>query len=236
MREYLRRLLHLTPYSDRVVGRLTGRHELSVDLVMARGFAQRVLDVGCGNGWFEYMCADQLKSELCGVDPSGAMIEQAKQNAPHAQFVQGSVFELPFPDAAFDGAVMFEVIEHVPKNREIAALKEVRRVLKKGGWLVLSTPYAHPLSATLDVAWYFGHRHYSRTRICALMQAAGFWPEASIVRGGLWELSAVLALYAFKWLLNAESPLKDLVERRRQQEFRSDRPGISNVFIWAVAQ
>lgn len=235
MREFVRDLFRLRPYSDRVAGCLTGRHELSLELVAAQDFAARVLDVGCGNGWFEYMCADRLASELHGVDANRSMLAEATRNAPRARFVEGSVFGLPFSDATFDGAVMFEVIEHVPKNQEIAALKEVRRVLKRGGWLVLSTPYAHPLSALLDPAWYFGHRHYSQKRIASIMEAAGFRPAASMVRGGLWELGGVMTLYVFKWLLKAEPPFKDVFERHRAREFRSDRPGITNIFVQAVA-
>ena len=235
MREYLCRFLGLRPYSDDIAQRLTARHELSVRLAESQNFAERILDVGCGTGWFEFLCAHRLRSAVCGVDVARAIVEQAKHNAPQADYVVGSVFTLPFPDGAFDGAVIFEVIEHVPKHREIAALAEARRVLKKGAWLVLSTPYANPLSALLDPAWYFGHRHYSRRRIFSIMSAAGFRPVESIVRGGFWELGSIISLYAFKWLLRAEPPLQALVERHRRDEYLSGRQGISNIFVQAVA-
>jgi SAM-dependent methyltransferase len=235
MRHYLRTLLRLRPYSDDFGERHTARQELSVRLAMAQPAAQRVLDVGCASGWFELLCAGRLASDLFGIDVGTAMLEQAKRNAPHARYTAGSVLALPFADAEFDGAVMFEVIEHVPKDAEAQALREVRRVLKPGSWLLLSTPFAHPVSATLDPAWYFGHRHYSRKRITALMEAAGFRTDASMVRGGLWELGGIIALYAFKWLLGAEAPLKELFERHRTGEFLSGQEGISNIFVQAVA-
>src|SRR5262249_12816630 len=158
-----------------------------------------------------------------------------KRNAPRADYAVGSVFSLPFADATFDGAVMFEVIEHVPRREEIKALRELRRVLKPGAWLVLSTPYGHPVSMALDPGWYFGHRHYTRDRIISLMAGAGFRATDAIVRGGLWELGGNIALYAFKWLLRSEPPLKEIVERHRQHEFLSDHTGVCNIFVQAVA-
>jgi SAM-dependent methyltransferase len=206
-----------------------------VRLASSQTHAERILDIGCASGWFEFLCADRLASAVHAVDLEPATIEEAKRNAPHADYVVGSVFSLPFADATFDGAVMFEVIEHVPRHREVEALKEVRRVLKSGAWLVLSTPYAHPVSTALDPAWYFGHRHYSRDRIVSIMAAAGFHTVDAIVRGGLWELGGNIALYAFKWLLRSEPPLKGLVERHREREFLSDRQGICNIFVQAIA-
>jgi SAM-dependent methyltransferase len=225
----------LKPYSCDVAERLTARHELSMRLASSQPFAPRLLDVGCANGWFEFLCAGRLESAVSAIDVEPALVEAAKRNAPHADYAVGSVFSLPFPDATFDGAVMFEVIEHVPRHSEVAALKEVRRVLKPGGWLVLSTPYAHPISSLLDPAWYFGHRHYSRERIVSLMAAAGFRTNGSIVRGGLWELGGNISLYAFKWLLRSEPPLKGLFERHRTREFLAERAGICNIFVQAVA-
>ena len=51
----------------------------------------------------------------------------------------------------------------------------------------------------------------------------------------MWEQGAIIALYAFKWLLDAEAPLKDVVERHRTREFLRDQEGISNIFVQAVA-
>jgi SAM-dependent methyltransferase len=206
-----------------------------VRLASSQAHAGRILDVGCASGWFEFLCADRLASAICAVDLESATIEEAKRNAPHAEYVVGSVFSLPFADATFDGAVMFEVIEHVPRHSEVAALKEVRRVLKTGGWLVLSTPYAHPVSTMFDPAWYFGHRHYTRDRIVSIMAVAGFRTVDAIVRGGLWELGGNIALYACKWMLRSEPPLKGLVEQHREREFLSARPGICNIFVQAIA-
>jgi len=225
----------LKPYSDEITDRLTGRHELSARLAAEQSPARRILDVGCAGGWFESLCADRLQSRLDGIDTRADMLERARRDAPHASYTTASVFALPFSEGTFDGAVMFEVIEHVPRHTELAALREVRRVLTQGGWLLLSTPFAHPAAALLDPAWYVGHRHYTRARILSLVGAAGFRPRNSIVRGGFWELGGVNALYIFKWLLNAEAPLKDLVERHRAQEFLADREGISNIFVQAVA-
>ena len=235
MREQLRRVLRLQQYSDDLGERLTARHELSARLAAQQGPAQRVLDVGCATGWFEFLCDGRLSSVLDGIDIGEDALTHARRNAPHARYAAASVMALPFADGTFDGAVMFEVIEHVPPRTELAALREVRRVLKPGAWFLLSTPFAHPVSSLLDPAWYFGHRHYSRARIVSLLEQADFRRTHTMVRGGLWELSSVFALYAFKWLLKAEAPLKAAFERGRAAEFLGERDGIANIFVQAVA-
>jgi SAM-dependent methyltransferase len=57
---------------------------------------------------------------------------------------------LPFPDADFDVVIANHVLEHVPDDA--AALAEIRRVLRPGGWAMLAVPIAHKLAATREDA------------------------------------------------------------------------------------
>jgi SAM-dependent methyltransferase len=64
-------------------------------------------------------------------------------SATHRPTLQGDAARLPFTDGSFDGAVMFEVLEHVPDPAAAAA--EVMRVLRSGGTLLGSAPFVSPI-------------------------------------------------------------------------------------------
>lgn len=101
----------------------------------------RFLDVGCGGG----LATEALASRglhITGIDISEASLESARRHAAEAgvdtvQYRTGSAYEIPFPDASFDGVVISDVLEHlhdVPR-----AVREMKRVLRPGGVLVFDT-------------------------------------------------------------------------------------------------
>jgi ubiquinone/menaquinone biosynthesis C-methylase UbiE len=93
-----------------------------------------VLDVGCGFG------AYGLAAERCGANMSvGVDVsrEYIKKSALSLR-VLADAHALPFRDACFDVVLMVEVLEHLP--REIEALREAGRVMKRGGLLLLTVP------------------------------------------------------------------------------------------------
>ncbi len=107
---------------------------------------QRLLEIGCSSGYLTRRFLGKTE-RLCGLDMNGSELRHAKRRHPNVPFVCGSAEHLPFADDSFDVIVMLEVIEHTCSD--MAALAEIRRVLKVGGTLVLSTPNAG-LFAFLD--------------------------------------------------------------------------------------
>ena len=96
----------------------------------------RVLDVGCGTGRLSRLLAER-GAKVWGVDPSGEMLEQARERAPHgAGFKRGRAEALPFRDAWFDRAVLWLVVHLVDRGR---AVPELGRVLGPGGRAVIAT-------------------------------------------------------------------------------------------------
>jgi len=99
-----------------------------------------VLEVGCGVGAQLRVLLDRFPQvRYSGVDLSAEQLAQARRilagplAAGRVELVQASAFRLPFPDASFDGACTFWVLEHLDNHP--ALLREVMRVLKPGGVL-----------------------------------------------------------------------------------------------------
>jgi 2-polyprenyl-3-methyl-5-hydroxy-6-metoxy-1,4-benzoquinol methylase len=109
----------------------------------------RVLDVGCGEGYFAALLA-QAGVEVVGVDVAQEPLRRARERHPELDLrLLPDDGGWPLADASFDVVWAGEVIEHVA---DIASwLSEVRRVLRSGGELLLSTP-AHGRAAMLVLA------------------------------------------------------------------------------------
>jgi methionine biosynthesis protein MetW len=114
-------------------------YNLIIDLITnktATGIKKMILDIGCGDGSFIIKFKKQC--ETFGVDISQNAIKIAKEAGINAYEVDVSSERLPFQDEYFDIVYMGDVIEHLT-NPDFA-IKEVARVLKLNGFLVLSTP------------------------------------------------------------------------------------------------
>ena len=101
-----------------------------------------ILDIACGEGYGSYLLAQYAK-QVVGVDISVETIDHAisSYSRENLEFKVGSLAHIPFQDEAiFDGIVSFESIEHVSEEEQVAFMKEAKRVLKPGGFLLISTP------------------------------------------------------------------------------------------------
>jgi SAM-dependent methyltransferase len=86
------------------------------------------------------------------------------------RFVQASAEALPFPDAAFDGAGLFDILEHLPDPG--VCLSEVRRVVRPGGLVIVTVPAHRRLWSPHDDL--VGHeRRYSSGELQASLSEAG---------------------------------------------------------------
>lgn len=88
----------------------------------------RVLDAGCGEGVLVEEFADRLRIE--GID--------ANYSSPRVR--TGTLTSLPYPDGSFDRAVCLDVLEHLAFEDQRVALRELARVLRSGGELLVSVP------------------------------------------------------------------------------------------------
>ena len=96
-----------------------------------------VCDLGCGPGQIARYLRD-CGVDAFGIDLSPAMIVVAQRLNPDLQFYQGDMRSLPVADASWGGIAAFYSIIHIPRKKVVGALKELRRVLKPSGLLLLS--------------------------------------------------------------------------------------------------
>jgi len=118
----------------------------------------RVLDYGCGRGGATHRLCE-AGYLVDAIDLSEEVLALAAGYEPRATYaVIDGEQQLPFADAEFDACFSSEVIEHVFDIRSYLA--EIRRVLKPGGRLLITTPY-HGVIKNLAIAFRDFERHYN---------------------------------------------------------------------------
>ncbi len=111
------------------------RYYMACELVSGKD----VLDIASGEGYGSSMLAKTAKS-VVGVDISEEAVRhaQVRYSTPSLQFLAGNCSKIPLPDHSVDAVVSFETIEHHDQHEQMFA--EIRRVLRPGGLLVISSP------------------------------------------------------------------------------------------------
>ncbi len=115
------------------------RHRRRYEVAARYVEGKHVLDVGCGEGYGGDILAERA-AHVTGIDVSEQAIAHAaaKYGRPNLEFRRMSAERLLFEDNSFDAVVCLELIEHAKDH--VAVMHEIRRVLKPGGVLILSTP------------------------------------------------------------------------------------------------
>lgn len=98
---------------------------------------KKMLDVGCADGSFSKKLRDDFGFDTYGIDISENSVKLANKNGVKAK-KHNLENRLPYPDNHFDLIISCEVIEHLYDTDFF--IKELRRVLKKGGFMILTTP------------------------------------------------------------------------------------------------
>lgn len=122
----------------------------------------KILDIGCADGMFSKVILDKAKAkELIGLDVLKTSVVWANKHWKHTgkmNFLVGDAHDLKkFKSGSFDAVFALEVLEHV--HRPLEALKEIKRVLKKGGYGVFLVPSESLLFRTI---WFFWLHFYPR--------------------------------------------------------------------------
>jgi len=132
--------------------------------------AVRILDIGCGTGANLEMLSQFGEAE--GVDVSDDALEFCRQKGLNAQ--KGLAERLPFDDGTFDLTTALDVVEHL--DDDVAGLREMLRVTKKGGFSLIFVPaYMFLWGVQDDVS---NHRiRYTKKQIVDRLKTAGYTIE-----------------------------------------------------------
>jgi len=98
----------------------------------------KVLEIGCGLGrWYMILRNNFKNLEYYGIDISEEMIKVAKRLTKYERFYVMSASKLEFPDNYFDVVFSITVLHHIPFKEKEKAIKEMIRVTKKGGYIII---------------------------------------------------------------------------------------------------
>ena len=133
-----------------------------------------VLDTGVGGGLFcERLAAAGYRMTALDFLPAG--LQRLQREAPAVGLVQSSAESIALSSASFDAALALDVLEHID---DIAAARELFRVLRPGGALLVTVPAFPFLWSYRDTA--AGHRRrYRRRALRQLLSSAGFTVETT---------------------------------------------------------
>ena len=146
-----------------------GMRAISAAMLADVGTPARILDAGCGTG----RNAVELEKLACtvGVDVSAVPLRLAARRGL-TRLAQASIGALPFADGTFDVVTAFDVLCHGAVVDERAALHEIRRVLRPGGYVLLHLP-AYPWLTSQHDRAVDNVRRYSAGGVRALLGDAG---------------------------------------------------------------
>ena len=105
----------------------------------------RILDLGCGTGLELGYYYEMVPTALVtGIDLAPGMLEALRKKFPEKALtlIQGSYFDVPFQENAFDAAVSVESLHHFTKEEKIPLYAKLRRALKPGGFFILTDYFA----------------------------------------------------------------------------------------------
>lgn len=131
-----------------------------------------VCDVGCGSGNILSLL-EGYPIKIKGIDYSEASIEAARAKVSRSDIVveKKDVFEL---DEQFDLVLLSEVLEHIKEDRKLLDFL-YSKIVKRGGYLILSVPAHRLLYSKFDRA--VGHfRRYDRGALMSMLEESGFVP------------------------------------------------------------
>lgn len=109
----------------------------------------KILDIGCAAGRYSRALKDK-GFEVVGIDLSEELLKIAKKENPDIPFILADMRKLPFLNESFDSVCAIAVLHHLEKHDMDGALQEMRRVLKPGGILWVSTKMGEGALTTSD--------------------------------------------------------------------------------------
>ena len=173
-----------------------------------------ILDVGCGTG--KNMEELSYFGDVWGVDISSDALAFCKKRGL-IQVKKGEAEKLPFENESFDVATILDVLEHVD---DIAALSEIKRVLKDDGYIIITVPAFNWLWSKWDEVLHH-KRRYTRKQIDTIVAGCGF----NIIRNTHIHSFLIIPSLVIR-------KLKQLQKKQYTSDFQINNPYINTFFAF----
>lgn len=135
-----------------------------------------ILDVGTGTGDFIPVLNEVFqKAKVTGVDPNVTSLHAASEKYPDVLFAEMNGENLNFDDQTFDLASISMALHHLPDVQK--SLKEMQRVVKKGGWIIVNELFSDNLNPAQEVHKMFHHFRSTIDRILGVSHNETFKKE-----------------------------------------------------------
>lgn len=189
-------------YSERVASK-SKRHMMKYMKFLQKGSTLKMLDVGCGEG---YYVRDAMNEGInaYGIDISTHAIENALAEVKD-RITFGSITEIPFADEEFDVMTAFDVIEHIHPKDTLNVVAEIRRVLKPDGNIIITTPNSN------FVGWVSDLTHIN-------LRPPKFWKL--ILEEHNFKVQMFYVLSVLKYYMKNHIPMPDSIEFLVEEPFR----------------
>jgi ubiquinone/menaquinone biosynthesis C-methylase UbiE len=157
--------------SDHFIDRASRQHTLRQVRRHATQTAPVILEVGCSSGFcLEALRRELPQAQLIGSDFVRGPLEQLARRLPTVPLLQFDLVHCPLPDESVDVVVLLNVLEHIQDDAE--AVRQVARILKPGGAVVIEVPAGPHLYDVYDkVLMHF--RRYELAGLIHLLENAG---------------------------------------------------------------
>jgi len=152
----------------------------------------RVLDLGCGTARFTALLGETFGATAIGVDRSPAMLRERASDA-HARtlFAAAGADAIPLANGCIDVALLSMVVHLLPDLG--AVLREVARVMRGGGWVLIRTPMRETLDRVCFLPYFPDARHIDEARMPTRTGLVGGFAAAGFVAAGHRELQQEFA-------------------------------------------
>lgn len=178
-------------YSDACAGKYTEPMHYDIIQELAGRNFERLLDVGCGTGTFLSMVSNKFHARVSGIDISPGMIERSRELLGHRVDLRvGDSEHLPWEDKSFDIITCIASFHHYPSPELV--LREMRRVLRSGGHLIIADPWApNPFRFLVNLVLRSRFnsagdvRVYTQDEMEKLLKDCGFTSAKWMIKGNL---------------------------------------------------
>lgn len=134
----------------------------------------KILDVGCGDGYYLYLLSNLGNFNLTGIDNNSSSLKAAKKQLGKKpiKLIKGDILKMPFKNKYFDKIICSEVLEHLDNDKK--GLLEMKRVLKDNGVLCITVPH-------LNFPFFWDPINYILQNFFGTHIKSGFW-------AGVWNM------------------------------------------------